>query len=111
MNLEELRSFVFNELHFCGCGEPEKAMQYLVNILQALKTRGEDWNDENNKKVNELLPEYGCEPKAAITLYLLDGAGLIEHGSSIGGSWLTSEGHAFLEDMQRVGIEAVFSLD
>jgi hypothetical protein len=36
-----------------------------------------------------------------MVLYALDGAGLIEHGGGIGGSWLTAKGRHYLSLMRR----------
>ena len=43
-------------------------------------------------------------------LWLLDKAELIEHGSSIGGSWITDEGRSFLKYFEAATAEEFFNI-
>jgi len=71
---------IFNDL-MCGCGLYYDRLVLLNEVLNACPL----WETENT-------PEYLRTPLGEWFLCLLDKAGLIEHGSSIGGSWLTNKG-------------------
>lgn len=77
---------------FCGCGNPEKAREYLVNLLQSMKDRSaSSWEVNNVEKVAL------SEGVFYFVMYVLDAMRLTEHGGSVGGSWLTEKGEKMLE--------------
>lgn len=77
---------------FCGCGNPEAAWQTVREYLHNFSLRGDDWDKRT------LLLETG---EQYIVAYLLDHLKLIEHGSSINGSWLTDDGETVLEFLNK----------
>ena len=77
---------LWHDLKFCGCSSPEGVMEMFRYELRSLDDH--DWNFGRN--AYELLP-----------LYVLDSAGLTEHGGSIEGSWLTKKGKEVLEVLER----------
>lgn len=79
---------VFNDLGMCGCGMYDDRLILLKETLNAcpLHSRGE-------------AAEYLNTPLGEWFLCLLDKAKLIEHGSSIGGSWLTTKGTRLLASL------------
>lgn len=93
--LQHLNSLVFDRdgLRFCGCGNPDEAYA-LVRDLLALAP----FFDHRPEVRNRIGGGPGVE---MLVLYSLDGAGLIEHGTGIGGSWLTPKGRHYLDLMQR----------
>lgn len=82
-------------LRFCGCGNPE-AVYVLVRDLLALAPFY-----ENQAAVRERIGTSQDDAARYVVLYVLDGAGLTEHGSSIAGAWLTAKGRHYLPLMRR----------
>lgn len=79
---------------FCGCGSPESAWQTIRDYLYNFSLVDDDW-DKRTLQI-ETGEQY-------IVAYLLDHLGLIEHGSSIWGSWLTDSGEEALEFLNKWG--------
>ena len=86
MTIQGLRKF-FNEW-FCGCGCPEEAISFLLELLELCPLY------DNREPFEKLIPNEGLQ---YLTLYTLDHFDLIEHGTSVRGSWLTDKGKAILE--------------
>lgn len=78
---------------FCGCGLPESAWEIVLRLLGYFGTPHEDRN----------LDEFRDEDYLAA--YVIDHCGLIEHGTSIGGSWLTDDGKEALRFLRKHGVE------
>jgi len=78
---------------YCGCGNPESAIELVHDLLTAAPFY------ENRDRVKELLPTTGIE---MVVFYALESAELIEHGSSIGGSWLTERGKEALAGLRAI---------
>ena len=88
-------------LGICGCGDPESVYELVRDIL-ALAPLYEQAEGErsNSAKVREMIGTGGA---FYLILYTLDRAGLLEHGSSVSGSWLTLKGTHYLALMRRFG--------
>ena len=86
-------------LGICGCGDPE-TVYALVRGIMALTPLYEQAEGErsNSGKVRDLC---GTEGAFYLILYTLDRARLLEHGSSISGSWATLKGTHYLELMRK----------
>ena len=86
-------------LHLCGCGAPEDAFNLCQKMLacfdrRASRRSGEWINAE--KTLTELI--YGDAATAAHVLaHLLTHLDLLEHGGSVGGSWLTTKGETVVD--------------
>jgi hypothetical protein len=112
---EELEDFFYYEkLNWCGCGDPDIAKTAIKDYLQCVY----DW--QNDKSADSYINDrkrfkerFGVESvyddRLLLCLaYELDAARLTDHGSSIGGAWLTEEGKMFLwllnqnEELQEV---------
>lgn len=74
---------VFDDLNACGCGIFESRLAFLKDALNQFPLYNSNWPHRGTA-----LGEW--------FLCLLDGAKLTEHGSSIGGSWLTEKGERLL---------------
>lgn len=74
---------IFDDLRSCGCGIFEARLDFLKDTLNEFPLYESNWPHRGTA-----LGEW--------FLCLLDGADLIEHGSSIGGSWLTGKGARLL---------------
>lgn len=86
--IDEKLDEVFNELGYCGCGMPEHAAKYLLKVLTLLDRK-------LDTAPPDVIKELG-EP-AMLVLYALDKEGLIEHGGSVLGAWLTPRGSYVME--------------
>lgn len=70
----------------CGCGWSEDLAKRAYKVLQLFSFSGDEWNRRN-------WSVYKKKDFTDLTLaYWLDKEGLTEHGSSIGGSWLSDKG-------------------
>lgn len=92
MTRQELRAFL--QTWYCGCGRPQDASLFLLTILHLIplyeKDHRQTWNIrvQNNPGLNFFL------------LYTLNHFGLLEHGSSVEGSWLTGKGEAVMKALE-----------
>ena len=92
--IEECENFFYYEkLHWCGCGAPNMAKEVIRDYLEVVKVKF----DSNADFEEKFGVKFVYDDKLLLCLaYTLDAAGLTDHGSSIGGSWLTDEGKMFL---------------
>lgn len=77
---------------FCGCGCPEDAYALVRAVLELCPLF------DHRAEVAALLGDSGIH---YFVLYAIDRTGLIEHGSSVGGSWLTAKGKHYLPLMRK----------
>jgi hypothetical protein len=80
---------------FCGCGSPGAAYATVRDILAACPLHRQPGLR------TAMTEDDATSGFWYLTLYTIDRAGLIEHGGSIGGSWLTPKGAHYLPLMQR----------
>lgn len=88
---------IFDDLRFCGCGRPEDRLDLIVEMLRACP-----WYDGAWEGFSERLTSAGFEFIAD----QLTAAELTEHGSSVGGSWLTDKGRRFLSVVNAFDFDA-----
>ena len=88
-------------LNFCGCGDPDSGYAALLETLKAHDEGGErrKWAEARGGSWEEVQ----CKGNGYdyLILYFLDANGLMEHGGSVGGGWLTKKGKSvriFLEE-------------
>jgi len=85
-------------LDFCGCGNPDEGYDALLETLRAYDEGGDRKAWAYARGGNWEGPGSGYD---MLILYFLNAHGLMEHGGSVGGSWLTDKGkkvRAFLEE-------------
>lgn len=97
---EAIRTFYYESLKWCGCGDPEGVMRFMRDVLDAIRWNFEEGRgkpyEEWQAKIRPLLGEIGS-PVCQTYFYVLDAAGLTEHGGGlVNGGWLTDEGHELL---------------
>ena len=90
-----IKYYYFNVLGWCGCGNPEKAIETIGKYLKYCTIEEIEERKEYCKK------EFGNERNYDIPLlmclaYALDAAEFTDHGSGIGWCWLTDSGRYFL---------------
>lgn len=74
-----LRDLALGELGLCGCSAD--SVTYVTGLLRELDTAP---------------PPYWSDGSREFFLNVMDGLGVVDHGTSIRGSWLTPRGHALL---------------
>jgi len=108
---KKIQEMYFEGLRLCGCGSPDLRIAFIRELLNLIHDRHEkDLSYEEYKK--GLIQVFGFQEDPDAKYYLnpiqdgivefvldqLNEAGLLEHGSSVGGSWLTPYG----EEMRNV---------
>lgn len=93
--LDHLYRVFYQDLGMCGCGNPEDA----YNLIRDILSLAPFYEDQRWRLVETLT---GGGAVHHIVLSVLDQAELIEHGSSINGSWLTTKGSWFLNAARTV---------
>lgn len=110
----EIQRFYFEDLKWCGCGNPGEALTFMRDVLELLYSRSEESRAERSnmpyeqsawakgaKALDEMLPG----TLGLSYLYMLDALDLTEHGGFVGGSWLTDKGNAVLAMLTSRDIE------
>jgi hypothetical protein len=89
-------------LKLCGCGSPEEAYNFCRDALSCFDRRGchdhpptRDWIDAENA-LKELI-RARPDDAAHVFAHLLTNLRLLEHGGSVGGSWLTDNGARIID--------------
>jgi hypothetical protein len=114
----QVQRFYFEELEWCGCGNPDEVLAFMRDVLQVMHDRSEGNRSEGpnvpfeqsawrsgTDKLNAMLPGM----LGLSYLYMLDALDLTEHGSTIGGSWLTEKGKEVLALLSDRDLEAAMS--
>lgn len=108
--IELVKNFFYEELDFCACGNPNLILEVIKNVLLSYVGKYGVYGErkEHGQFIKEVSIALGYgevdinKNDIAYGVYqiianLLDSKGYLEHGSSIGGAWLTSEGKELLE--------------
>lgn len=118
---EELyKTFRYEVLNWCGCGAPEEADKEVLKYLELIDNGKEPsvsiisdpvgWSkamDDKIKRREELSKKYfNCtsiydNPLLLCLAYTMDSAGFSEHGTSIGGAWITGRGKMYRYAIQK----------
>lgn len=96
-------------LGFCGCGRPEDPLETVLGVLSAFEAMraARDVKDDATanmawEQIHRIAPTEGEYAGLGYSLlYMLDDKGLIDHGSSVHGSWLTDDGKEFLARLRK----------
>lgn len=91
---------IIENLKLCGCGDPEKTYTILKETLEIFDNN--NW-EEKCKKQKAWEEKYG--DLAFLTLYFLNSFDLLEHGGSVGGSWLSQEGKTLVKYLNENGCD------
>ncbi|MGM7720586.1 hypothetical protein [uncultured Metabacillus sp.] len=107
---ERLNDFYYEKLKFCGCGNPGDTLKLIKELLNAINDKyvNEVPYEVHQNRIHSLFEfEDKSKPKLKFTdiqngiiqfvMYQLDLIEVLEHGGSIGGSWLTSYGKQIME--------------
>lgn len=102
---KECEAYFYHEkLNWCSCGDPEAAKRCIRDYLDIINLdydNREQFMAAYEQKQADMKKRFGAtyvyDNELLLCLaYAMDGAGFTEHGSSIGGAWLTDEGKMFL---------------
>jgi len=87
---------------FCGCGQPEEALKYAMNVMRLIQNKDDAASlsrEEFGKAIDALWNFFPSHGAGYFTLYQLDKLGMEEHGGSTPG-WLTAKGKEVLSDLE-----------
>lgn len=92
-----VKEFYYEDLKWCGCGDPQGDLIFLRDILKLYRDRAANGCDkwaEVTELIKVFLP-WDCRLADAY-LKVLTSHDLLEHGSGVHGSWLTEKGQEIL---------------
>ena len=94
--------FSFELMDMCGCGCPEDTHELIRKIL-IIRSEWQDKKISYEEVIKRYKDDLDLDDRNAnhygalqFILYMLDAYGIVEHGSSIGGCWLTDLGERYL---------------
>lgn len=84
-------------LGMCGCGTPEEAYNFLREVLRVCdrRDRTKEWVSAE-AVVSKMIAAHP-DLTAHILMHFLTDKEVIEHGGSVGGSWLTKTGEEIVD--------------
>ncbi len=92
----------YDLLQLCGCGLPEDAYNFCRDVLILFDRRGchdkpptKEWVNSEEELTRLILQR--PEITAHVLTHLFDHLNLLEHGSSVFGSWLTANGERIVD--------------
>ena len=94
--------YMYEELNLCGCGIPEDTYEIIrryLHIREDYYTDKIEYKDVLERYKTDLHIKDDDSLQAGLLqfmMYVLDHKGFTEHGSSIGGCWLTNKGRMLL---------------
>lgn len=101
----------FGRLKFCGCGQPEQVMRRMKDVMRCMANRSNALPaslEAYSILTDELWEKAGPDNISRyLLLYILDAAGLEEHGGSVPG-WLTEDGEELLTFLENTPEENWF---
>jgi len=86
----------FGLLHLCGCGSPEDAYNFCRDALACFDRRGTSERINAEDALKRLIQDRP-DDAAHVLAHLLSHLDLLEHGASVGGSWLTPNGERVVD--------------
>lgn len=86
---QHLYQVFYRDLNLCGCGNPEDAVDLVLDLLKLLPF----YEPGHEEQVYALMGHPGA---VHMVLSQLDRAGLTDHGGSLHGSWITPKGEWLL---------------
>lgn len=124
---EFIKDFYYDKLNFCGCGSPWDTLYTIRGFLNCIKKKTDRYELEDyNRNSNIYYDIYQEELKLCLNLQneiesddsysinegvyqilfnVLNNCDVLEHGSSIGGSWLTKYGNELLMHLNQLTID------
>lgn len=109
---EFINDFYYEKLDFCGCGRPCDILYVIRNFLNAVKRKTDRWElpdyekkhheyyELSEKEIKESLNVKKDDGVIDVFYNVLNNCDVLEHGSSISGSWLTEYGLELLNHLK-----------
>lgn len=106
--LESLDDYFIHDLiGICGCGKPDWMRFLIRDVLKLYEwehdtdnivRRSEEFREERKRKYEKVFGVKNIydSPMALFVVYILNDKELLEHGTGIGGSWITELGRMCL---------------
>ena len=97
--VEELNNYFWNEhMNLCSCGTPQECQEAIRNYLHILHECKSDFisNEIKMKEIFNTSSVYDNPLLLLFVAYAVDSYGFTEHGSGIGGAWITPLGEMYL---------------
>ena len=94
--------YMIEKMDMCGCDVPEdtyEAIRRYLHIRKSCFAENLSWEDVIKRYGTDLHIDYNDSMNYGMLqflAYILDSYGFTEHGSSIGGCWLTKDGERLL---------------
>ena len=104
--LKELHNlFMYEIIGICGCGCPEECERDVRNLLRVYSE-----SPMNPRRVELLNEHFGVESVYDSSLlqfmvYVLNHVDLLDHGTGIGGSWITKLGKMCLYVLEQLDLD------
>ncbi|MER5608204.1 hypothetical protein AB0F93_00340 [Micromonospora tulbaghiae] len=92
----------WNYANLCYCGTPSELMRLILGALDAHGQAG-DWREDERPDLSN--------PTHLLLAYQLDAWDLTEHGTSLGGAWLTRDGIRLRDALRRVDLDTALADD
>jgi len=100
--MEQLENYICKELGWCHCGSLRESITLLQLVLEEFDRCRDDKNwDACQSMIDRLLCKEQNEALYYSYLYMLHANGLIEHGGSIAGAWISERGSEVLEQINQ----------
>ena len=97
---EELSDLYSSKLNLCTCGRPEEVQGFLSEVMKIQVREDLDWNSKRSL-LKELITKTDPDLIFEFIFHVLESKDFAEHGSSVYGSWLTTDGEKLMELMER----------
>lgn len=101
--LNECRDFFRDKIGICGCGNPDSVENKISKLLTIIDqfSQAKNYDQAYKQKEQSLIENFGVDSICSNDLllfmvYVLNDKKILEHGSSIEGSWLTDFGKMYL---------------
>lgn len=100
--LDEL--FSIEIMGLCGCGAPELCQRDIRNILRVFNG---EWDDRRKNLQKYFNVQSIYENSLLLFLvYMLNDKDMLEHGTSVGGSWITDLGQMYLTVLEQMDLDS-----
>jgi hypothetical protein len=99
---ENAVDFLCSKLNFCGCGQPEEGLYYVLKSLRYIDLLKDVWNKKMSNELYCNKSPFNSEGEEMFVRYILDHLGFTTHGGGVGGAWLEDKGKELLSDLEEL---------
>lgn len=102
MTKSELIRFLVGSAGICGCSDDDRAVPFLLDLLESGEMRDCGLNEESDETLNSILPE-GDILERSLPIYWLAAMGVSTHGDRLDSFGLSELGDEVLEALRTYG--------